>query len=89
MALAKAMDGMVCPLANWTRSQVLEYLHSRNIKVPEDMGGSKYTRSGCDLNTRSILWLYDTMPDDFEKLQAVFPYVGAVVARREFYGINA
>jgi 3'-phosphoadenosine 5'-phosphosulfate sulfotransferase (PAPS reductase)/FAD synthetase len=87
MALPSAMRNIVCPLANWTRAQVLAYLHSRNITVPEDMGGEKFVRNGVDLNTRSVCWLYDTFPDDYAKLESVFPYVGAIIARRKFYGI--
>jgi 3'-phosphoadenosine 5'-phosphosulfate sulfotransferase (PAPS reductase)/FAD synthetase len=88
MAIPSAMRDIVCPLANWTRAQVLEYLASRKIPVPEDMGGTKYLKNGIDFNTRSVCWLYDNMPDDFERLQFVFPYVGAIIARRTFYGIE-
>ena len=88
MSVPSAMAGLCCPLANWTRKQVVEYLASRKIPMPEDMGGTKYLKNGVDLNTRSVCWLHDHMPDDFAKLESVFPYVGAIIARRKFYGIR-
>ena len=89
MSIPSAMQDICCPLADWTRRQVVEYLQARKIAVPDDMGGTKYLKNGIGLDTRSLCWLHDTMPDDFEKLEQVFPYVGAVIARREFYGIAA
>jgi len=89
MSIPSAMQDICCPLADWNRRQVVEYLQNRKIPIPADMGGSKYLKNGVGLETRSVCWLHDNMPDDFEKLEQVFPYVGAFIARREFYGIDA
>ena len=89
MSIPSAMLDICCPLAEWNRRQVVEYLESRRIPMPEDMGSKKYLSQGIGRDTRSLCWLHDTMPDDFEKLEQVFPFVGAVIARRKFYGIEA
>jgi len=89
MSIPSAMDGLCCPLADWNRRQVVEYLQARKIPVPEDMGGTKYLKNGVGLDTRSVCWLHDKMPDDYARLEEIFPYVGAIIARRKFYGIDA
>jgi 3'-phosphoadenosine 5'-phosphosulfate sulfotransferase (PAPS reductase)/FAD synthetase len=88
MSIPSAMVDLCCPLANWTQKQVVEYLNSRKIPIPEDMGGSKFLKNGVGLDTRSVCWMHDNLPDDFAKLEVVFPYVGAIIARRRFYGIK-
>jgi hypothetical protein len=61
----------------------LSYLKINNIPLPDSSGKNA---TGVDLSTPSILWLHDKYPDDFKKLLQFFPYAGAAVQRREYYG---
>jgi phosphoadenosine phosphosulfate reductase len=76
---------VIYPLLNWNRWEVLAYLKRNDIPVPEQEG---HSNSGIDLCTPSVLWLHDNRPDDFAILEKWFPYVRAVVHRREFYGVT-
>jgi 3'-phosphoadenosine 5'-phosphosulfate sulfotransferase (PAPS reductase)/FAD synthetase len=73
------------PCEWWKKKDVLLYLQSRNIPLPDSAGGDV---GGIDLSDKCLLWLYDKHPADFKKLLAIFPFAQAVVARREFYGIG-
>ena len=75
------LKDVVHPIAGWTQLDVLAYLRMRGLPVP-------LTQSGIDLGVPSLLWLYDNYPGDFERVEAVFPYVGAVVKRREWFGVS-
>lgn len=83
MATAR-QDGIVNPIAGWLKYDVIAYLRSHKIPLPPSSSGQ--TASGIDLSVKSLLWLHDQFPRDFDKLCRIFPFAGAVVARREFYG---
>lgn len=76
---ASAADNLVYPIARWNKWDVLGYLKSQNIPAPEKF----------DINTSAstLLWLYDHHREDFHRMEALFPFIGAVVKRREWYGI--
>lgn len=76
--------GVIHPLAEWTKFDLLAYLKVRNIPLPESSGRAT---TGIDLSTPSLLWLYDNYPEDFEKLCEGFPYAKAAIYRREFFGV--
>lgn len=78
-------DNVSYPLKTWRKIDVLSYLKLNNIPLPASSGAQS---TGVDLSTPSLLYLYDKYPDDFEKLEAYFPFIGAVVKRREYYGIK-
>ena len=71
------------PLKNWNKFDVLYYLKKNDIPIPDSSGASA---TGVDLSTPSILWLYDKHQEDYEKVSRYFPFIGAVVKRRELYG---
>jgi phosphoadenosine phosphosulfate reductase len=76
---------LLTPIKNWNKFDVLYYLNAHKIPIPESE--SKNGRmSGVGLTYNSILWLHDKHPEDFELMEQVFPFIGAVVARRKFYG---
>jgi phosphoadenosine phosphosulfate reductase len=81
----KKWEGMLYPIKGWTKYDVLAYLQSRGIPVPEESQAA--TRAGVDLSTPSLLWLHDKHPDDFRRLCRWFPYAEAVVKRRDWYGV--
>jgi 3'-phosphoadenosine 5'-phosphosulfate sulfotransferase (PAPS reductase)/FAD synthetase len=74
---------VVHPLRRWQKADTLAYLQVQGIPVPDAPEGQA---TGIDLSTPSLLWLYDRYPDDFARLLEVFPYAGAAVKRRDWYG---
>ena len=78
-------EGMLYPIVEWNKFDVLAYLRKQDIEIPVSSGASA---TGIDLSTPSLLWLHDTFPDDFKRLCRYFPYAEAVPKRREFYGIG-
>jgi 3'-phosphoadenosine 5'-phosphosulfate sulfotransferase (PAPS reductase)/FAD synthetase len=78
-------ENMHFPLRKWRKDDVLAYLDMHKIELPK---APKSGSTGIDLSTVSLLWLYDHYKDDFEKIERWFPYVGAVVKRREWYGVK-
>jgi 3'-phosphoadenosine 5'-phosphosulfate sulfotransferase (PAPS reductase)/FAD synthetase len=76
---------IVYPLKDWSTRDVLGYLNLRKLLVPTK--NDKFQTSGVDLTTRDLLRIHDQFPADFERMRAVFPYIGAVVQRREWYGV--
>lgn len=81
----KVHDYLIYPVLEWNKFEVLAYLKMHNIPLPESSGRSA---TGVDLTTPSLLFLHDNYPDDFEKLERVFPYIRAAVHRRDWYGID-
>jgi 3'-phosphoadenosine 5'-phosphosulfate sulfotransferase (PAPS reductase)/FAD synthetase len=73
------------PLVGWGKADVLGYLAVHKIPLPESSGGAM---TGIGLATPDVLWLHDKFPNDYAKLRAVFPFVHAIVKRREFYGVG-
>jgi hypothetical protein len=86
--VATAQDWLIYPLSNWNKWHVLGYLRHNKIPIPQASADAKGTASGVDLSTPSVLWMYDNHPEDFKKLELLFPYVGAIVKRREWYGVS-
>ena len=82
LATMKQPD-VIHPLKHWGKRDVIAYLKTRNIPVPD---ASKGNATGIGLTSNSLLWLYDKHPADFKKLCGLFPFAEAVVARRRIYG---
>lgn len=79
-----AEPGIVRPLFHWNKFDLLSCMKARALPQPDqDARGS----GGVDLSAKSLLFLHDHYPHDFDAIEAVFPYVRAVVKRREFHGI--
>jgi 3'-phosphoadenosine 5'-phosphosulfate sulfotransferase (PAPS reductase)/FAD synthetase len=76
----------ICPVVGWNKFDVMAYLKQRKIPIPDAQSGAQTT--GIDLSTPRILWLHDHYPDDFARIEKLFPYVGVVPARRQFYGVT-
>ena len=82
----RTWDDMVYPIREWQKIDVLAYLQMRKIPVP-DMSKTA-TATGVDLSTPSILFMHDNFPEDFKKIERWFPYVRAVVKRRDWFGVS-
>ncbi len=78
-------ENVIYPIKTWRKHDVLSYLKMNNIPLPSSSG---HQSTGIDLSTPSLLWLHDKYPDDFERLRNYFPYIGAVVKRRQWHGIQ-
>lgn len=81
-------DCLVYPLKKWKKFDVLSYLKIYNVPVPPSYDGVGSRASGVDLSTGSILWMHDKYPEDYLKIRSVFPYIEAVVKRRDWYGVQ-
>jgi 3'-phosphoadenosine 5'-phosphosulfate sulfotransferase (PAPS reductase)/FAD synthetase len=71
------------PLKHWNKPDVYSFLMANHIPIPDT---SKANATGIDLTQKSLLWLADSHPRDFQKLCEVFPLAEAVVWHRKFYG---
>lgn len=76
---------VIHPIQHWKKSDVLSYLKVNRIQIPASRGNAVV--SGVGLDPESVCWLHDCHPDDFRKLEKVFPYVGAMVKRRDWFDI--
>lgn len=85
---AGAWAGDWHPIYDWKHSKehsdLLPYLNHNNIKPFENLSGSKH---GMSNDAKTILWLHDNHPADYQKWLEVFPLASCVVKRRELYGI--
>lgn len=70
------------PIFKWRQMDVLSYLAAHKIPLPPSDGRKS---SSFDLTVPNILWLWDKHREDFEKIERYFPYIRAVVHRREWY----
>jgi phosphoadenosine phosphosulfate reductase len=77
--------GMVHPIVDWSRQDVIAYLKLRGIPMPPTLGPTGVTCSGIDLTPPFLLWCHAHYPADFARIAEVFPYVEAVVWREKFY----
>lgn len=76
------------PIENWNKWDVYAYLKTNNIAVTKDSVDMGAKGAGVGLHPRSLLWIYDNHPDDFKKIEKVYPYARSVVYRREWYNIG-
>ena len=74
------------PIWDWSTRDVLAYLKMNGIERPD---GDGRNASGVDLSIESITYLHDHYHADYKKIEARFPFVGAIIKRRELYGVGA
>lgn len=79
-------DDVIYPIVGWKKVDVLGYLMSQGISIPNSSGRSA---TGIDFSVPSLLWLHDTYPEDFRKVCELFPYAEAVIWRRKWHGVTA
>lgn len=75
--------GRFYPLAYWSKEQVARYVDTHRLKVSSEsaiLGHSFRSLDGGDLKK-----IRDHYPDDYERIAAAFPDIGAAVARQEMY----
>lgn len=67
------------PIQKWRKADVLAYLRCHWIAPPPTHAEA----GGIDLTAASLNWLYREHPDDFARIEEMFPYVRTVVKRQE------
>lgn len=77
---------VIYPCIGWNMFDILGYLKAQDIPLPDASGP---VASGVDLATSELLFMYDHHPEDFAKIARCFPYIKAVVYRREWFGIGS
>lgn len=78
-------DKVFYPLKEWNKRDVLAYLRLNKISIPDNEGTNA---SGVDLSTPFILWCYDNYPQDYQKIREIFPFVEAIIKRREWFNVK-
>ncbi len=76
-------DWLLYPIVGWSKMEVWGYIQTRGLKAHLSPQGRAFEIS---LVPENVLWLYDNWRSDYEKMKAWFPYVEAIVKRREWYG---
>lgn len=76
------------PIKSWLKWEVLNYLKAQNIPLPKQESSTAAGNAGVSLQVQEVLWMHDNYPADYEKIKAAFPYVDAIVARRDFFGLT-
>jgi 3'-phosphoadenosine 5'-phosphosulfate sulfotransferase (PAPS reductase)/FAD synthetase len=79
-----ASDKLKAPILDWSTRDVLAYLKTNNLPLPENDGRRS---GGIDLSFECVTNLYDNWPEDYARLLAIYPFAGAIIARRRFFGI--
>lgn len=76
------------PVKDWNKHEILAYLVSAGIPVPQ-IKSALGNSFDITCHSSSVLWLKENFPRDFEKMRRLFPYIEAVLWRKELYGIPA
>lgn len=68
------------PIAAWRDRDVLAYLRSRHLALPEQVAkGKTHARAtGLGLGGPQLSWLLRTHPEDYQRVIAVFPFADAL-----------
>lgn len=73
------------PIKKWSKGEVIAFLEQSGIPVPPAAKGVVTT--GVGLTHDELCWIHDNHPADFAIIKEWFPYVEAVIKRRDWYGI--
>ncbi len=82
-AQANTMADVIFPLKDWLKWEVLSYIKSQRLPIPD--AGRGDSGSVC-LMDAEILHLHKYHPEDYETLRAYFPYIETVVLRERWFG---
>ena len=69
------------PIYDWKKAEVLRYLQLRRVPLPEQIGDRM--TSGVSLEPKVLAHIKKEHPDDYRKIEAIFPFVGAQLHRLE------
>lgn len=71
------------PCFDWTKQQIIEAIDLAGIKLPRDYLLANRSFAGIP-NYRHIARMDEVFPDDMEKIETLFPFIRAQLARNEF-----
>lgn len=79
-------DRLCAPLWDWSSRDVAAYIKTQNVPTP--YGDNRTTMGGVDLTVESVCHIHDHFPADYARIEAEYPFVGAIIERRRLYGIG-
>lgn len=82
-AIKFAGDKVKAPLWDWSSRDVAAYRAVHNLG---DAVTDGRRASGIDLSEECVRMLHEQYPGDYAKLERAFPFIGAIVRRRQWYG---
>jgi len=82
LGVVDAKGGRVYPLYDWVNQDVYAYIRTRGIPLPPLYGGK--LSGNVNLGPETLIYLREKHPEDFAKIQKIFPFVTAQLARHEF-----
>lgn len=80
----KAKNRKVSPIADWLKSEVLEAIDRRGVKLPIDY--EIWGRSFDGIDYRFTAPMRERLPEDFDTLKTWFPMIESDIVRHEAYG---
>lgn len=86
MRMVTKGDGTcIYPMENWSLNDVLTFMRDRSIAIPP------LTKSGCrgvGISYNELKFIYDNYPDDFARIERVFPFCRALLLSHSYFGIK-
>lgn len=71
------------PLAYWKKKEVLGYIKKRRLKLPNDSKGLGFSFKSLD--GKELAFVKKNYPEDYIKIEAMYPYCGVAVERYRRY----
>lgn len=71
------------PCFDWTKKQILNIIDSEHISLPPDYKLTNRTMTGIP-NVRHLMHMDEVFPEDMKRIELLFPFIRARLARNEF-----
>lgn len=71
------------PCFDWTKKQILNIIDSEHISLPPDYKLANRTMAGIP-NVRHLMHMDEVFPEDMKRIELLFPFIRARLARNEF-----
>lgn len=71
------------PIAYWKKKEVLGYIKKRKLKLPSDSKGLGFSFKSLD--GKELAFVKKHYPEDYLKIESMYPYCGAAVERWKRY----
>lgn len=75
--------GRFYPIAYWTKKEVYSYIKHHKLKLPTDSKGLGF--SFKSLAGEELAFVQKHYPNDYQKIESLYPYCGAAVERWKRY----
>lgn len=76
----------IYPLADWDLKDILLFMKLRKIDIPQ------LTKKGCRgigiSDDNDLLFILENFPDDFERIEKVFPFVRAATLKYKYFDLK-